>query len=55
MAFSISSKSCTCAQSRNKLHFRFENDLWLFLASYTATKVLKTRLKGQGCFVVAPV
>ena len=36
-----------------KLHFHFEKELCLFLALYTATKGLKTRLKGQYCFVVA--
>ena len=57
--FSISSESCTyltCAQGREKVHFRFEKDLCLFFASCTATKgLIRTRLKGQYCFVVGPV
>ena len=38
------------AQSKEKLHFHFEKDLCLFLASCTTSKGLKTRLKGQYCF-----
>ena len=43
-------KVVLCAQSKEKLHFYFEKDLCLFLASCTTTKGLKTRLKGQYCF-----
>ena len=43
-------KVVLCAQSKEKLHFHFEKDLCLFLASCTTTKCLKTRLKGQYCF-----
>ena len=55
MAFSISSKSCICGQSRKKLHLHFEKDVVFFGFVHCDKGLKKKRLKGQGCFVVASV